>query len=498
MKDRPANAAAMLRRMKADPMFFFENVRIRTKAGLPRFSDCMAPFQVRRFSAISPSLADVAAGRAPRVPRFWREGVKGIGKTSDSMLENLYLLLFSDVPPLIQVGAFDLGQAAEHRLSAAEWLRCNPWIADQIDVQNLQIVNRHTEARCEILPADRRGSHGSKPTVVVADELHASDEEFISNLFDNLDKMALGLGVVLTNAGIIDSWQYRWREMYRNSPRCHFDRVTEPADWSDPQARREAFLRNPRNRYLRLYECQWVPSTGDALDHGDLIAAITMPGPMSGRENGYQFICGIDIGILQDRSSICILAASQQTHRIRLAYVRSFTKGPNGRVDIEQVEREIINQNKKYNFRKLFYDPAQCEYLAERLHKAGIPVAPRYFAGRNLTEMASSVLEVTRSRRLDLYDDHQLIRDLGKLSIEETSFGYKLAAPRDKEGHADSAFAFAVALPECLKISGSFGAAAPTFIRRAFGVAAGTAAAPISLGAPRFGVLLDRRRYFNN
>ena len=51
--------------------------------------------------------------------------------------------------------------------------------------------------------------------------------------------------------------------------------------------------------------------------------------------------------------------------------------------------------------------------------------------------MASAFLEMFRSQQIDIYPDPQLVEDLRRLRIEETSYGYRLSAKRDDRGDAD-------------------------------------------------------------
>ena len=69
--------------------------------------------------------------------------------------------------------------------------------------------------------------------------------------------------------------------------------------------------------------------------------------------------------------------------------------------------------------------------------------------------MASTLLDVFRSRRIELFDCPQLIADLRRLTIEEKSYGYRLSATRDDKGHADLATSLAVALPIAVELLGT-------------------------------------------
>ncbi len=96
----------------------------------------------------------------------------------------------------------------------------------------------------------------------------------------------------------------------------------------------------------------------------------------------------------------------------------------------------------------LRFDPFQAELLSQDLRNANIHTEEVPFVGKNLSVMASKLIETFRAGQIDLYRDEQLIRDLSRLTIVERSFGYKLeAAPDSENGHADLAFALAIALP---------------------------------------------------
>ena len=76
------------------------------------------------------------------------------------------------------------------------------------------------------------------------------------------------------------------------------------------------------------------------------------------------------------------------------------------------------------------------------------------FTGKNLDLMATTLLDVFRSRRIELFNCPPLIADLRRLTIEEKSYGYRLSATRDEAGHADTATAFAIALPIAVEMLG--------------------------------------------
>jgi L-alanine-DL-glutamate epimerase-like enolase superfamily enzyme len=103
----------------------------------------------------------------------------------------------------------------------------------------------------------------------------------------------------------------------------------------------------------------------------------------------------------------------------------------------------------------ILFDPHQAILLAQQLAARGLTLFEMPFTGPNCNKMASALLQAFRERRIDLYrdaDGDRLIDDLGRLTIVEKSFGYKLEASHDPNtGHADRAFALAIALPAALE-----------------------------------------------
>ncbi len=85
--------------------------------------------------------------------------------------------------------------------------------------------------------------------------------------------------------------------------------------------------------------------------------------------------------------------------------------------------------------------------MAQRLQRSGLAMREVTFVGKNLDKMATTLLEIFRSRKIDLYDDRLLVRDLSRLTIVEKHFGHKLEAVSDADGHADRAIALAIAAP---------------------------------------------------
>lgn len=443
-------AAARVERYASDPLAFLSDLIIPGVHGPARFGDVMATFQRERFAALAPALLAVARGEKPPIGRFMWEASKGTSKDTDLAAAIIYLLIFTLHPLTIQVGAADQEQAGELKKAAKLWLHLNPWLADRITIQNWRIVCERSESTCDIIAADVAGSHGSRPDVLILNELSCiTKDEYAETLMDNATKVPHGIVVVATNAGFTDSWQWRWRELARQSDLWSFHRWAQPSPWLDPAHVEEAKQRNSRSRFERLFMGVWASGAGDALSPEDIAAAVRPDlKPMRGDEAGYAVAAGLDLSTRRDHSAFVGVACHLTTRRVRLAWSISWKPGLDGKIDLAAVRQTVLDYHEIFGLSALIADPHQASLMVADFVAAGINAVEYPFVGKNLDRMASTLLQVFREREIDLYDDPELIRDLGRLSIQERAFGFKLEAPRDRTlGHCDKAIALSIVLP---------------------------------------------------
>ena len=312
-----------------------------------------------------------------------------------------------------------------------------------------------TGSKLEIETADAATAHGARPDFLIVNELHAiRDKEVAETWIDNADKIPWGVRVIATNAGYQKSWQWKWREIAQAGAKIktwYFHKYAKPAPWISMVQLAESKKRNAASRYLRLWEGLWVTGSGDALDPADVEACVTL---QAGAEpdDKMLFLGGLDLGVRHDHSALVVVGA-EPMGRIKLACCESWAPGPDGKVNLIDVRRGVMTAHRKYGLRWLGYDPSQAELMAQELEREDVPMCAVEFRGKNLDLMAREILQAFRNRRIDLYPDNRLIDDLYRLTIEERSYGYKLSAISDDEGHADRAIALAITLPLALEIT---------------------------------------------
>ncbi len=446
-----------LKRYAVDPLAFAEDLVQPTPSGDRRFGDIMAGFQRERFAVLAPDLVALQRQEKPPTQQHWWEATKGASKDTDLAIAVLWALMFSVRPLRIIIGAADRDQAAEMRLAANQIFNANPWLGQNLKLDRWQIARPDTGATAEIVAADIAGSHGSRPDVLILNELHAISEgrkEFALNMMDNAAKVPTGIRIIATNAGYRNTWQWQWREDARlHRDEWYFHKLDQPAPWVTVKDLEQAQRRNSRTRFLRLWHGVWCAASGDALDQTDIEAAMTLASPHRSPQPGFLYGAGLDLSVKRDHSALVIVGAQIGTGRVAVAEVLAWRPLDGGKVDLRAVRDAVQAAWSKWGLVWCGYDPHQAALMAQDLEAAGVTMTEVPFVGQNLDLMASTLMQAFRGRTIDLYRDPDLLDDLSRLTIEERRFGYKLTSVSDESGHADRAIALAIALPTMTELA---------------------------------------------
>lgn len=461
-----------LQKLQSDPAEFRSALLIDTDAGPKPLGDCMDPWQRKDFEALDSGWR-VAAGQKVTGSYFlraWLERGRGHSKTSDIGVMVLWILFASRKRLSGVAAAGDADQSRLLRDSIARLVYLCPWLSGIIEVQAYRVINTRTGSTLEIISSDAPTSYGLLCDFIICDELvHWKKRDLWDSLLSSAAKRATCALIVITNAGLQDDWSWKLREAVRNDSTWYFSRLDGPvASWitEDRLAEQERLL--PPIAYRRLWLNEWTSGGGDALTEQDIGRAFaTRYDKNLAPWSGHQYCAGLDLGVSRDASALCVLGVIRGADghgRIRLADMKIWLPTKGQKVQLSDVEMALIESHKKFQLRRINYDSWQATHLAQRLQavglgkignkKASLPMIEVPPTGQNLQRQATVLIEAFNDRRIALYPEPDLKRDLLRLRIEERSYGFRLVSPRDQHGHADAASAFCLALLAASDLAG--------------------------------------------
>lgn len=453
--------------IQQSPAAYRDALLIDTDGGPRPLRECLDPWQRDDFAALDDGWRRAVVGStvSAKYQRGWLERGRGHSKTGD-LAVMVSWTLFASRRPLSGIGAAgDQEQARLLRDAIGRLCYYNPWLAAVLEVQNYRVINSHTGSSLDIITSDAPTSYGLTPDFIIADEVvHWKKRDLWDSLLSSAAKRSNCMFVVITNAGIAleDEWQWQTREIVRTDTNWYFSRLDGPiASWitKDRLAEQERLL--PGVAFQRLWMNQWTSGGGDALRPEEIAAAfIDDLQPATSAVPGFQYVAGLDAGVSRDASALCVLGIRRSHYghgQIRLAHTQVWRPTKGQKVNLADVENALLDAHERFNLKTINYDPWELRYLASRLQAGGVgridhnrytglPLIECPATGQVLQRVASSVLEAFNDRRLELYHNDDLRRDLTRLRVEERSYGFRLVSPRDMFGHGDLGTAFSLAV----------------------------------------------------
>ena len=453
--------------LQDSPKAFRESLLIDTDAGPKPLSEVCDDWQQQDFEALDSGWQRAVLGSKQNATysRGWLERPRGHSKSLDIGIMATWALFASRRRLSGIAAAGDLDQARLLRDAVGKLVYCNPWLSKLIEVQNYRVINTRTESTMDIISSDAPTSYGLTPDFCICDELvHWKKRDLWDSLLSSAAKRSTCMLTCISNAGMTDDWTWQLREAVRTDPTWYFSRLDGPvASWITPNRLAEQERLLPSIAYRRLWLNEWTSGGGDALSTELIDAAFNKAyKPLMGDQADFDFVAGLDLGVSRDASALCALGIRRDHAghgRIRLAATRIWKPKGGQKVDLQQVEDTLWDWMLRFKFKRICYDPWQATHLASRLQSGGLgrivgksdkkqplPMVEVPPTGQNLQRIATAVIEAFNDRRLELYEDADLRRDLHRLRVEERSYGFRLTSPRDEHGHGDMASAFGLAL----------------------------------------------------
>jgi hypothetical protein len=246
-----------------------------------------------------------------------------------------------------------------------------------VDVSARTVTCRPSGARLSVEASPGASAFGTRPWLVVADEVAQwpdtrNHRKLWAGVNSALAKVKGSRLIVLTSAGSPGHPAHEWLGTAINSPHWRVAVHPGPSPWwsaEEVDAVRESLL---PHEYARLIECVWAESA-DSLASGDDVRACT--GTYTVREpvRGTRYVMALDVGTRRDSTVLAIghMERTPQGRRVVVDRVLRWTGTRADSVSLVEVEEAVVAMWRIYGRPRLVFDFHQAAQLTEQLKRGG-------------------------------------------------------------------------------------------------------------------------------
>jgi phage terminase large subunit-like protein len=394
---------------------------------------------------------------------------KKSGKTAFAAIIVLTLIwLFGGAYPEAVCCANDLDQAQGRVFAAVRRIvECSPLLRREAQITQNKITFPSTGATITAIGSDYAGAAGANQNIAVFDEAWAYTSERSHRLWDEMvppPTRKIACRLCVTYAGfegestLLEELHRRGLQQQQVGPDLYagdgllmFWSHMPVAPWQD-----ERWLTDMRRslrpaQYLRMIENRFVTTESSFVDMSAWDACVD-PNlrPVFG-DRALPIYVGIDASVKHDSTAIVVVHWDKKSQRVRLIWHRVFQPSPDDPLDFERtIERTVIDLHKRFNLRKVLFDPYQMQAVSQRLAKAGVRIQEFSQTPANLTEASQNLFELIQGRNLMAYPDANMRLAISRAVALETSRGWRIT--KEKQSHKiDVVIALAMAAHAAVK-----------------------------------------------
>jgi len=239
-----------------------------------------------------------------------------------------------------------------------------------------------------------------------------------------------------------------------------------------PDARTKAIVDRERERdpsnAAREFDAVFAASGGDLLDRATIESCVD--GGVTSRAPipGGRYVIGLDLGVRHDASAIVVCHRALYDREggapidaIVVDAIAHFRPGVvskivglgRGRVDLDEVEREIVRLSRAFNGATVLHDSHLADLFAPRLRNRGVRCKEIAMHPSAQATRASLLLQRAQSGRLRLLDHPAMVKELSELRIVRHAGGrIAVSAPEGRKKHDDLADALLVCLEAAVEL----------------------------------------------
>jgi hypothetical protein len=197
------------------------------------------------------------------------------------------------------------------------------------------------------------------------------------------------------------------------------------APWQDEDwIERERCSQRP-SAFQRQVLNEFAPPQSQFADMGKWDACVQPIAPVF-EDRALAVWVGVDASTKRDSTALVAVHFDKKTQCVRLVNHYIFMPTPGNPIQFDQIEATLLDWHRRYQLRKILFDPMQMEAVAQRLTKAGVLIESYPQTVPNLTQCTSNLFDLIDSRRLALYSDANMRLSASRTVIVESSRGWRL------------------------------------------------------------------------
>lgn len=451
------------RESRGSPLAYLDRVVIDSRPEPRRFGLVARDWQWRLYRPVVPALRAICGHTPPYGgPRcFWRTLPRGHDKTSHLARLANYGISFAARPVEIVVAAGDSDQAELLKEAMQREAELNPWFGRALKFHRKRVYG--PSGVVKINTADAPTSFGLRAGIYVCDEItHWAKPDLWTALWSGRDKVPGAMFVVLTNAGMLGSWQHDLLVEAQRDP-VTWDVYEAPGQlnsWMSPEEIEKTRRMLPPAEARRLFDNNWIDPAEECgyLTRAELLACEEL-----GAEKGLVFqargitgqcyVASIDYGPKRDRTALCVAHQDTTTGHVHVDRLEVWQGSPEAPVLISKV-REWLD-GVITNFRPLWLvvDPYQMEELIQDYSRR-LPVE-RFESrgGKANYEMAELFRSLIVNRQIAWYPGagglpvggkaETLVDEVAGLVTKQMAYGYRVDHESTKHDDRFSALGMA-------------------------------------------------------
>ena len=437
-----------------------------------RFGVVAEPWQWDVYSPLYPALEALAGIRkgytGPRC--FWFGLPKGHDKTSQIGRLLNWLLAYSRRPLNCYCAAKDTDQATLITQSMAAERRLNPWLASRLGKG--QMVVRGPGGFLQVLTSDAGSNQGLKPDFVVCDEVTVWDRtrgvELWTALFSGMEKRPGSVFVVISNAGVRNTWQHdRFLEAQSDPDTWHFyaaQEGTQLASWMTPERVDKLRAQMLPSEGRRLFDNTWIDPGEESgyLNRADVERCEQMGREMglvyrTTGEKNTRYWASIDYGPKRDRTALCV-AHLNRDDVVIVDRLDVWQGSDEEEVQISKIRSWLADVDAGFGRPDLVLDPYQLLELAQDEKRRRLVEVFEARGGKRTFELCESFRSQVVNHKIAWYPGAGTVSVNGRndtfadelvgLVLKEMGYGYRF--DHTARFHDDRAVAVGMAALMCV------------------------------------------------